>query len=218
MNSIGHQKEILDRIIGQGIIAIIRQSSDRNVRHIAEAIAAGGVRAIEITIGTPNALELIARLSEHPDIIPGVGSVVDAPTAIAAIESGAEFVVTPVSRQEVIEAVHQLKKPIFSGAFTPGEIYQAYNWGADVVKVFPADMGIKYFKAIRAPMPYIPLMPTGGINLGNAAEWIINGATCLGIGSTLTNKKAVAEGNWDFIEGTARKFLEVVRETRAAII
>ena len=211
------KKEILDHIIQQGMIAIIRQSSDRNVLRIAEAIAAGGVTALEITIGTPNALKLIHSLSEHPDIMPGVGSVVDAPTARAAIESGAEFVVTPVSRQEVIEAAHQFNKPIFSGAFTPGEIYQAFAWGADVVKVFPADMGIKYFKAIRAPMPYIPLMPTGGVNLGNAAEWINAGATCLGIGSTLTNKKAIAEGDWDFIAGAARKFLEIVRETRAAI-
>ena len=211
------KKEILDKIIAQGLIAIIRHNTDKNVLRVARAIAAGGVRAIEITIGTPNALQLIETLSKQPDIIPGAGSVVDAPTAAAAVDSGAQFVVTPVSRKEVIEAVHQYKKPIFSGAFTPGEIYQAYDWGADVVKVFPAEMGIKYFKAVRAPMPYIPLMPTGGINLGNAAEWISNGATCLGIGSTLTKKKAIAEGDWDFIEGTARKFLEIIRETREAI-
>jgi 2-dehydro-3-deoxyphosphogluconate aldolase/(4S)-4-hydroxy-2-oxoglutarate aldolase len=110
MSPPAHQKEILDRIIQQGLIAIIRQNTDKNVLQIAEAIAAGGVRAIEITIGTPNALKLINTLADHPGIIPGVGSVLDAPTAIAAIESGAEYVVTPVSRQDVIEAVHQLKK------------------------------------------------------------------------------------------------------------
>ena len=212
------KKEILDSILNQGMIAIVRQHSDRDVMTIAKAIAAGGIKAIEITMGTPNALDLIHRMCDLPGIIPGVGSVVDAPTANQAIEAGAEFVVTPISRKEVIEVAIEHDKPIFSGAFTPGEIYQAYEWGADVVKVFPADMGIKYFKAVRAPMPYIPLMPTGGVNLVNAAEWIRSGASCLGIGSTLTNKKAITEENWKFIEETAYQFLKVIREARDMVV
>lgn len=212
------KKEILDSIVDQGMIAIIRQPSDHNVLQIAKAIANGGVKAIEITMGTPNAFNLIKSLKEIPGIIPGVGSVVDSKTAETAIESGAEFVVTPISGREVIETTNRLGKPIFSGAFTPGEIYQAYKWGADVVKVFPADMGIKYFKAVRAPMPYIPLMPTGGVNLGNAAEWILSGATCLGVGSTLTNKKAIAEGDWDLIGQTAHNFLKAIREARETVV
>ncbi len=212
------KKEILQDIIDQGMIAIIRQNSDQNVLQIARAIASGGIKAIEITMGTPGALLIIESLHEFSGIIPGVGSVVDAQTAENAINAGAEFIVTPITKREVIETAHQHHKPIFSGAFTPGEIHQAYEWGADVVKVFPADIGIKYFKAIRAPMPYIPLMPTGGVNLGNAADWILSGASCLGVGSTLTNKKAIAAGDWDLIEQTARQFLKVIQEARESVV
>ena len=131
-----------------------------------------------------------------------MGSVIDAKTAKAAIEAGAEFVVTPVSKPEVIAMAHQHNKPILSGAMTPTEILQAYEWGADIVKLFPAaNFGLSYFKAVKAPMPHLPIMPTGGVTIENAAEWLRNGALCLGVGSTLINKELIAQK--DFTEITA---------------
>ena len=178
-----------------------------------EALHAGGISAIEVTMGTPGALRHIERYADHASVLIGVGSVVDAETARAAIEAGAKFVVTPVSKASVIETALRYQVPVFSGAFTPGEILQAVEWGADVVKVFPADaLGISYFKAILAPMPHLPLMPTGGVTLDNAADWLAAGACVLGVGGALTNNKAIAEGNYEQITQHARQLLKNITE------
>ena len=137
---------LLDQLLATKIIAIIRLSSSDSVFELAKALHKGGIRAIEITMGTPNALDEINKLSQIEGVIPGVGSVIDAKTAQSAIEAGAQFVVTPVSKPEVIRMAHQYDKPILSGAMTPSEILQAYEWGADVVKLFPAaNFGLSYF-------------------------------------------------------------------------
>ena len=202
---------LLEQLLATKIIAIIRLSSSDSVFELAKALHKGGIRAIEITMGTPNALDEINKLSQIEGVIPGVGSVIDAKTAHAAIEAGAKFVVTPVSKPEVIRMAHQYDKPILSGAMTPSEILQAYEWGADIVKLFPAtNFGLSYFKAVMAPMPHLPLMPTGGVTVENAAEWLENGAVCLGVGSSLINKKLIAEKDFSGITAIARAMTEAI--------
>ena len=155
---------LLEQLLATQIIAIIRLSESEPIFELSQALHRGGIKAIEITMGTPNALEEINKLTQIEGVIPGVGSVIDVKTAEAAIEAGAQFVVTPVSKPEVIQIAHQYDKPILSGAMTPTEILQAYEWGADVVKLFPAEnFGLSYFKAVKAPMPHLPIMHTGGI-------------------------------------------------------
>lgn len=203
---------LLDKLLSTKIIAIIRLSEYEPIFELAKALHLGGIKAIEITMGTPNALVEINKLSQIEGLIPGVGSVIDAKTAQAAIEAGAQFVVTPVSKPEVIQMAHQYEKPILSGAMTPSEILKAYEWGTDVVKLFPAaNFGLSYFKAVKAPMPHIPIMPTGGITAENAAEWIANGAACLGIGSSLMNKKLIEQRDFDAITVMAREMTEFIK-------
>ena len=202
---------LLEQLLATKIIAIIRLSSSDSVFKLAKALHKGGIRAIEITMGTPNALDEINKLSQIEGVIPGVGSVIDAKTAQSAIEAGAQFVVTPVSKPEVIRMAHKYDKPILSGAMTPSEILQAYEWGADIVKLFPAtNFGLSYFKAVMAPMPHLPLMPTGGVTVENAAEWLENGAVCLGVGSSLINKKSIAEKDFSGITAIARAMTEAI--------
>jgi 2-dehydro-3-deoxyphosphogluconate aldolase/(4S)-4-hydroxy-2-oxoglutarate aldolase len=203
---------LLDQLLATKIIAIIRLSESEPIFELANALHRGGVKAIEVTMGTPNALEQINKLSQIEGVIPGVGSVIDAKTAKAAIEAGAQFVVTPVSKPDIIKMTHQHDKPIFSGAMTPSEILQAYEWGADVVKLFPAaNFGLSYLKAVKAPIPHIPIMPTGGITVENATEWIANGAVCLGIGTTLVNKKLIADRDFEAITIIAQAIRRAIK-------
>ena len=204
--------DLLHKLLLTKIIAIIRLSESEPIFELAKALHLGGIKAIEITMGTPNALVEINKLSQIGGLIPGAGSVMDAKTAQGAIEAGAQFVVTPVSKPEVIQMAHQYEKPILSGAMTPSEILQAYEWGTDVVKLFPAtNFGLSYFKAVKAPMPHIPIMPTGGITAKNAAEWIANGAVCLGIGSSLMNKKLIEQRDFDAITVMAKAITESIK-------
>ena len=203
---------ILEQLLVTKIIAIIRLSESEPIFEMANAIYRGGIKAIEVTMGTPNTFEEINKLSQIEGVIPGIGSVINAKTAQAAIEAGAQFVVTPVSRPEVIQMAHKYDKPILSGAMSPSEILQAYEWGADVVKLFPAAyFGLSYFKAVKAPMPHIPIMPTGGITVENAADWISNGAVCLGVGSSLINKKLIEQRDFDSITIMARALTEAIK-------
>lgn len=203
---------LLDLLLATKIIAIIRLSSSDSVFELAQAIHKGGIKAIEITMGTPNALQEINKLSQIEGVIPGVGSVIDSKTAQAAIEAGAQFVVTPVSKPEVIQIAHQYDKPILSGALTPSEILKAFEWGADVIKLFPAaNFGLSYFKSVKAPMPHLPIMPTGGITVENAAEWLANGAECLGVGSSLINKKLIADKDFAGITAIARAMIDAIK-------
>jgi len=203
---------LLEQLLATKIIAIIRLSSSESVFELAQAFRRGGIKAIEVTMGTPNALEEINKLSQIEGVIPGVGSVIDAKIAKAAIDAGAQFVVTPVSKPEVIQMAHQHHKPILSGAMTPSEILQAYEWGADVVKLFPAaNFGLSYFKAVKASMPHLPIMPTGGVTIENASEWIANGAVCLGVGSTLVNKKLIEEKDFEGITAIAKALTEAIK-------
>lgn len=200
------KKEIVRKILASKIVAIIRLDDSSKVQSIAEALYKGGVDVIEITMGTPNVMEEVNKLSNHPGILPGVGSVTNVKMVQDAVAAGAEFIVTPVTKKEVIEAAHKYGKPICCGAYTPTEVHQAYEWGADIIKLFPAAIsGIPYLKAISAPMPHIPIMPTGGVTVENAADWLKAGAVSLGVGSTLTNKSLIQNNDFQALSDTARQ-------------
>ncbi|MCK5369616.1 MAG: bifunctional 4-hydroxy-2-oxoglutarate aldolase/2-dehydro-3-deoxy-phosphogluconate aldolase [Cyclobacteriaceae bacterium] len=199
--------EILNKILEGGIIAILRLKDPKKITPAAKSILEGGIHTIEVTMNTPNALECIADLTKIDGIIPGVGTVTDAEMAQKAIEAGAEFVVTPITKKKFIETCHDLEKPIFSGAFTPNEIFQAHEWGADVIKVFPAEvLGMKYIKAVLAPFPHIKLMPTGGVTPDNIDKWFDMGSVCVGVGGSFTNAEIISNEEWGRLSKIAREF------------
>lgn len=208
------RQEVLNIISETGVIAVIRLSDPSIMEPLSKALVSGGVKCIEITMTTPNALEIIKDLSLrfNGEILIGAGTVLNAKMAKDVIEAGAEFVVSPVMRPEIIEVTHQYDKAMVSGAFTPTEILEAWETGADVVKVFPATaLGPKYFKDVHGPLPQVKLTPTGGVNIDNTAEFIKAGAVCIGVGSALLNKKMIAEKDWEGIEKLAKAFCEQVK-------
>lgn len=213
------RQEKVQRLCDKGVVAVVRARSSEQLVDVAKALLAGGVDCIEITMTTPNALEVIGKCCEAigGEALIGVGSVLDAPTAREAIAAGAQYVVSPVFLPEVIAAAHDGEAPCVPGALTPTEILNATNAGADIVKVFPGgSVGPGYVKALLAPMPHLKLSPTGGVDLDTAANWIAAGAVTLGIGSALVTKRALAEGNLGEIERLARRYVQIVAEARAA--
>jgi 2-dehydro-3-deoxyphosphogluconate aldolase/(4S)-4-hydroxy-2-oxoglutarate aldolase len=202
-----------------GVVAIIRMKEPEKVRAVAEAIAAGGARALEVTMTVPRAVELIADLapSMPPGFLLGAGTVVDAATAWRVIDAGAQFVVGPVFRREVIDACHQRDVPVLPGCFTPTEILDAWDAGADIVKVFPATaLGPGFIKDVRAPLPQVRLMPTGGVTLDNAGDWIRAGAVAVGVGTALLDAKAIAAGDYATLRANAERIVANVRAARGS--
>lgn len=205
--------EILNRLIDGKVVAVVRLDSGDQLIHVAEALKAGGLTAIEFTMSTPGALDMIRQAATHmgENVLIGAGTVLDPETARAAILAGAEFIVTPTLNLATIALSKRYGKPIVSGAFTPTEILTAWESGADLVKVFPASIGgPKYIKAILAPLPQVRVVPTGGVSAENAAEYIKAGATALGIGGNLVDKNAVAQGDWGTITGEALRLIAAV--------
>jgi 2-dehydro-3-deoxyphosphogluconate aldolase/(4S)-4-hydroxy-2-oxoglutarate aldolase len=200
--------DVSAQIAREKVVAVIRLSDANKLVPVIAAIAQGGIRCIEITMTVPNAIELIRNVSKQvgDDILIGAGTVLDAETAHAVIDAGAQFVVSPILNPEVIKACKEHDVYCAPGCFTPTEIQMAYTLGADVIKVFPAtSLGPKYFKDLRGPFPNIPLMPTGGVSIENAHEWIAAGAVAVGIGSDLLDKKAIDEGRYEILRERARK-------------
>lgn len=211
---------IVRAIEATGVVAVVRLDDAGVGRAVAEALSAGGVKAIEVTMTVPDAIRLIAELSASlpPDVLVGAGTVVDADTARAVIGAGARFVVGPVFRPAVIAACHDREVPAMPGCFSPTEILSAWEAGADVVKVFPATaLGPGFFKDIRGPLPQLKLMPTGGVTRANAGEWIRAGAVAVGAGTALVDPKAIAEGRFDVIRDYATQFIDAVREARLGL-
>ncbi len=209
--------EQMQRIEACGIVAIIRANSSNELIDAAAAIQTGGVDVIEITMTTPNALRVISEVSTHlgDAVLVGVGSVLDAETARAAMLAGAEFVVSPVTKSDVIEICNRYGKVVIPGAFTPTEILAASETGADYVKVFPSSgVGPSYIKDIKAPLPQIPLIPTGGINAENAAEFINAGASALGVGSSLVSSSILESGDFVLLTERAKKLITAVKSAR----
>lgn len=214
------RSEILERILASGVVAIVRMPDSQKLVRIVEAIREGGVTAIEITMTTPNALEVIAEVANTMgDIVEiGVGSVLDRDTGRRAIEAGARYIVSPIFKRELIDVAHEHDLPVMPGAFTPTEIQEATEAGADVIKVFPADIvGMAFFKGVLAPMPHLKLMPTGGVSLTNAGDWIRTGAVAVGVGSALLDKKAIADGDFAKLTENARTLRRSVEEGRASL-
>jgi 2-dehydro-3-deoxyphosphogluconate aldolase/(4S)-4-hydroxy-2-oxoglutarate aldolase len=206
------------RLCDKGIVAIVRAKSSEQLVEVAEALLAGGVDCIEITMTTPNALEVIRSCRQKvTGAMIGVGSVLDAEMGRAAISAGAQFIISPIFEPAVIAAAHEADLPAIPGCFTPTEILSATNAGADLVKVFPAEFfGPKFLQAILAPMPHLKLTPTGGVTLATAADFIAAGAATLGVGSALVTKAALAAGNLGEIERLAGQYVRIVAEARLA--
>ena len=216
-------KELRDGIVRQvaegGVVAVIRLQDGSKLRAVVNALARGGITALEITMTVPRAIELIAEIAPSlpPGFLLGAGTVVDSDTARAAVKAGARYIVSPVFRPAVVEATHAAGAAAMPGCFSPTEILAAWDAGADVVKVFPATaLGPAYFKDLRGPMPQVRLMPTGGVSLENAAEWIRAGAVAIGVGGALVDPKLVAAGDFAGITERARRFVERVRQAREA--
>ena len=213
------RREIVETIERLGIVAIIRMKDAAKLRAVFDALANGGVRAIEVTMTVPGAVSLIAELAKSipPEILLGAGTVVDGATARAVIDAGARFVVSPVFRPDVIAACHERDVAAAPGCYSPTEILDAHDRGADVVKVFPAtSLGPQFIKDVRAPLPQLKLMPTGGVSLDNAGDWIRAGAVAVGAGSALLDAKAIEEGRLDVITANARRIVASVASARKA--
>ena len=205
-------------IADAGVIAVIRAPSKEMLIDIAQALLAGGVPAIEVTMSTPKAIAGIEMLADQlgDKCVVGVGTVLDAATAKHAIQAGAQFVVSPTFEPEIVETTKRYGKISVPGAFTPTEIMRAWGAGADVVKVFPSTvLGPGYFKDLLAPLPQLKLTPTGGVDVKNASEWIKAGAVFLGAGSALVSKDAMTKKDWSAITNNARAFVDAVKSARA---
>jgi 2-dehydro-3-deoxyphosphogluconate aldolase/(4S)-4-hydroxy-2-oxoglutarate aldolase len=211
------KEDVLAELRKIGLVPVLRASSVDKALALASAIADGGVTVLEVTMTVPGAIEVMRRLAQQrPDILIGAGTVLDAETARMCILEGAKFVVSPALNLGTIEMCHRYSIAVLPGALTPTEIVTAWQAGADVVKVFPASAmgGAKYLTALKGPLPQVELIPTGGVSLATAHEFLAAGAFALGVGSDLVDARAMAEGKPEKITDTARKYLEIVAEFR----
>jgi len=211
------RQSTLDVIERTGIVAIIRVADARQVRDLAGALVDGGVLALEVTMTVPGAVDVIRALAPTlPDGVRlGAGTVVDGPTALACVDAGASFVVSPVFRRSVLEACRAKGVPVLPGCYSPTEILDAWDAGADIVKVFPAtSVGPQFLKDIRGPLPEVKLMPTGGVTVDSAGTWIEAGATAVGIGSALIDRAALAAGDYAVIADRARRLVSAVARAK----
>jgi 2-dehydro-3-deoxyphosphogluconate aldolase/(4S)-4-hydroxy-2-oxoglutarate aldolase len=212
------KQDVFNRMIAEGLIPIVRVSSAQEAIDVADAIKEGGVTFIEITMSVQGAIDVIKELTQKykDEIIMGAGTVLDPETGRAALLAGAQFIVSPTLNIDLIQLAHRYSAVVIPGAMTPTEILTAWNSGADMVKVFPAAQlgGPEYIRAIRGPLPQILLVPTGGVNLQNAGAFIKAGATALGVGGELVDKKAVKEKKFRVITENTRAFLKTIKEAR----
>jgi len=209
---------VVDRMLADGVVAVVRLPRTELLLPTAEALMEGGVRSIEVTLTVPGAIEGIRSLTSQlgDDHLVGVGSVVNADQAKQAIDAGAKYVVSPVLRQGVIDAAHAAGVPAMAAGLTPTEVLNAHEAGSDIVKVFPSDVGgTKLIKGILAPMPWLRLMPTGGVTPENAGEWIKAGAAAVGIGSALVDTKKIEAGDFAAITNNARQAIQSVASARS---
>ena len=213
---IPNKPSLLKSFTDMGIVGIIRVQSSAELLRIAQALYRGGLCCLEITMNTPGALKAIEEVGHNlPEIIMGAGTVLDAISAREAILAGAQFLVTPTVKLDVLEVAHRYGVPAIIGAMTPTEILTAWEAGADMVKVFPASvLGPKYLQEIHGPLPQIPLVPTGGITADNAGDFIRAGAVAVCVGSWLVDKKAIVEGRFEVLTERARQLVEAVRKAR----
>ncbi|MES2523993.1 MAG: bifunctional 4-hydroxy-2-oxoglutarate aldolase/2-dehydro-3-deoxy-phosphogluconate aldolase [Gemmatimonadota bacterium] len=211
------RRAVIDGLIDCGAVAVVRLASAERAQDTARALADGGVTAIEVTLTTPGALALISTLRrEQSTLLVGAGSVLSAAAAREAIEAGASYVVSPVFDADVLATAHTYDVPALPGAYTPTELLHAFQAGADLVKLFPADaLGPAFLKAVLAPMPFLELMPTGGVTPDNVAQWLRAGAVAVGLGGSLVDPALVAARDWRAITTRARQVSEQVALARS---
>jgi 2-dehydro-3-deoxyphosphogluconate aldolase/(4S)-4-hydroxy-2-oxoglutarate aldolase len=212
--------ETISLLTDPGVIAIVRTQQAGHVLPVCEALLAGGIRAVEITMTVPDALaglrEATGRFGKQAAI--GVGTVLSADMAQSAIQVGAQFVVSPVTKVEIVDAAHIMDRPVLLGAYTPTEAQLAWESGADFVKLFPADKaGPDYIKALRGPLPHLRIVPTGGVNLQTAPDFLRAGCAALGVGSALVSEAILREANWAELTRLAKAFVETVRAVQRPI-
>jgi 2-dehydro-3-deoxyphosphogluconate aldolase / (4S)-4-hydroxy-2-oxoglutarate aldolase len=214
-----NKAEVIKQIKDTGLIPVVRATSADEAMSAIDAIREGGVSVLEITMTVPGAVGVIEQLTKKygSDVLVGAGTVLDAETARACMLSGAQFIVSPALNMETIECCRRYGVAVMPGALTPTEIVQAWTAGADLVKVFPAGAlgGASYLKALKAPLPHIELVPTGGVSLKTAADFIKAGASALGVGADLVDLKAIRDGQASVITERAKQFVQIVREARA---
>jgi len=206
-----NREKIVEEIVARKAVAVLRIKEPEKLKKVIEALYAGGLSVAEITMTVPNAIQLIEKMSKELDknIIIGVGSVLNSNVAEDAIKAGAKYVVSPIFKKEIIETTHRYDIPVMPGCFTPTEIQTAYESGADIIKVFPADvLGMDFFKGILAPMPHLKLMPTGGVSLTNAGDWLKAGACAVGVGSALLDKDAIEKENYSKLTENAKIIMD----------
>lgn len=214
------KSDILSALTNPGVLAIVRMQQPAPFAEIAEALLAGGVNAAEISLSTPKALDSLrearAKLGERTCL--GVGTVIDAATCRAALEAGAEFIVTPICRPELVTLAHAAGCPIFLGAYTPTEAQTAHEAGADFIKIFPADdLGPSYIKALRAPLPHLRPVPTGGVTVQNLGEYFQAGCPAVGVASALLPGKALENADWPEVTRRAKEFAQAAHEARRSL-
>jgi 2-dehydro-3-deoxyphosphogluconate aldolase/(4S)-4-hydroxy-2-oxoglutarate aldolase len=214
-------EEVRNKILDIGIVPVVRAASAQQAMQAAEAVCAGGIPIVEVTMTVPGAIDVIAQLvkSMGKDVLIGAGTVLDAEAAQRCIDAGAEFLVSPGFDLATVQFAKRQGKLIMAGALTPTEVIAAWKAGSDFVKIFPCGTvgGANYIKALKAPLPQVPMIPTGGVNLNTAADFIQAGAAALGIGGELVSAAALKSGNVSAITGAAREYVAIVREARRAV-
>ncbi len=209
--------EVLEKVKELGLLAVIRGPSPELTVKMVEALVAGGVLGIEITYSTPNAEDVVRTLSGKfgSGIVLGMGTLTKPEQAAQAKQAGANFLVSPICEPELVKSMVSSGLLTMAGALTPTEVFQAYNLGVDVIKIFPGSLGgPAYIKALKGPFPYIPMMPTGGVNAGNMAEWFKTGVVAVGAGSELCPPQLAKDGKFDEITKRAAEFVQVVKAAR----
>jgi 2-dehydro-3-deoxyphosphogluconate aldolase/(4S)-4-hydroxy-2-oxoglutarate aldolase len=212
------KQQVRDRIVEIGIVPVVRAASAQQAMQAAEAVCAGGIPIVEITMTVPGALDVITQLAKSMgnDVLIGAGTVLDAEAAERCIDAGADFLVSPGFDLATVQFAKQQGKLIMAGALTPTEVITAWKAGSDFVKIFPCGTvgGAKYIKALKAPLPQVPMVPTGGVNLNTAADFIRAGADALGIGGELVSAAACQSGNLSIVTEAARLYVDIVQEAR----
>lgn len=213
-----NKKEIVEHIESLGLVPVVRASSADEAMQVIEAIQAGGVNVLEITMTVPGAVRVIEKVADKygSDVLVGAGTVLDPETARACLLAGAQFIVSPALNLDTISLCHRYSAPICPGVLTPTEVITAWSAGVDFVKVFPCGSvgGASYVKNLKGPFPQVKIIPTGGVSLKTAADFIAAGASALGVGTDLVNIKAIREGNPQIVTDAAKQYIEIIREAR----
>ena len=213
------RSEIITLLTDPGILAVVRTGKPEQVPYICEALLAGGVNAVEITFTVPNAADAIHEADRRfgARALIGAGTVLDVETARTALEAGAQFIVSPITRVALVEVAHAANRPVMLGAYTPTEAQTAHEAGADFIKIFPADtLGPSYVKALRAPLPHLKIVPTGGVDLNTAADFLRAGCAALGLGGSLLTAEILRMNDWPALTRLAGEYVKIARAVKVA--